>query len=448
MVMSMILATSASEIHRSRLYDCDTVPGSLPIDALSDVDGRMHYGRALSNLREALKQDVKPPEKLEALFITLWLMIDYENRFGSGKSAINVHMRGITTLLFNHVIPSLKNMGSLRIAPNPEDEESANLLPETDNQSPKTTESAESEKISNASAGFDQRLRSTTVPLFLLWTLYFCTPGALFCSPGLARIDANLFRLFLRTELDPQTATLTLPELFRISRQSPSRFWGKEYPATAHLDDLENLPGLTLYHQSHVIQFKITEQFKHGFIKGDSSCCWDQSSFKSLIDEIVTIADDHDTLLFSARAAPSCEIAGDGRRVMETIYWASITYYGTIVYFYLCFGSLIPTGYAEPRWLSCSDAVSQVLELALKLHRSRPRLMARITWPLFMAGIATSDRIYQDWVSIRLRELGRYGQNFTRVSHRFDEIIQGSDPFASGPGHPSDLQQMQEIAIS
>ncbi|KAI9933991.1 hypothetical protein MW887_005063 [Aspergillus wentii] len=352
----------------------------------------MHYGRALSNLREALKQDVKPPEKLEALFITLWLMIDYENRFGSGTSAINVHMRGITTLLFNHVIPSLKNMGSLRIAPNPEDEESANLLPETDNQSPKTTESAE--------------------------------------------------------KLDPQTATLTLPELFRISRQSPSRFWGKEYPATAHLDDLENLPGLTLYHQSHVIQFKITEQFKHGFIKGDSSCCWDQSSFKSLIDEIVTIADDHDTLLFSARAAPSCEIAGDGRRVMETIYWASITYYGTIVYFYLCFGSLIPTGYAEPRWLSCSDAVSQVLELALKLHRSRPRLMARITWPLFMAGIATSDRIYQDWVSIRLRELGRYGQNFTRVSHRFDEIIQGSDPFASGPGHPSDLQQMQEIAIS
>lgn len=75
-------------------------------------------------------------------------------------------------------------------------------------------------------------------------------------------------------------------------------------------------------------------------------------------------------------------------------------------------------------------AVSQVLELGLKLHRSRPRLMVRITWPLFLAGIATSDRIYQDWVSIRLRELGRYGQNYARISLRFDEIIRGSQPYA------------------
>lgn len=56
--------------------------------------------------------------------------------------------------------------------------------------------------------------------------------------------------------------------------------------------------------------------------------------------------------------------------------------------------------------------------------------MIRIAWPLFVAGIATSDRIYQDWVSIRLRELGRYGQNFTGVSKRFDEIIKGGDPMA------------------
>lgn len=56
--------------------------------------------------------------------------------------------------------------------------------------------------------------------------------------------------------------------------------------------------------------------------------------------------------------------------------------------------------------------------------------MVRTTWPLFMAGVATPDRIYQDWVSIRLRELGRYGQNYGRVSRRFDEIIRGSDLFA------------------
>jgi hypothetical protein len=54
--------------------------------------------------------------------------------------------------------------------------------------------------------------------------------------------------------------------------------------------------------------------------------------------------------------------------------------------------------------------------------------MVRIIWPLFLAGIATSDQIYQDWVAIQLRDLGRYGENYTRISRRFDELIQGSEP--------------------
>jgi hypothetical protein len=134
-------------------------------------------------------------------------------------------------------------------------------------------------------------------------------------------------------------------------------------------------------------------------------------------------------LLSSAKAAPSCDIVGDGRRVMEIIYWAAITYYSTIVYFHLCFDRLLPDKSLQTGLMSQEKAVSLVLELSLKLHRSRPHLMVRITWPLFMAGVATADRIYQDWVSIRLRELGRYGQNYSRVSRRFDDIIRGSDLF-------------------
>lgn len=118
---------------------------------------------------------------------------------------------------------------------------------------------------------------------------------------------------------------------------------------------------------------------------------------------------------------------------METIFWSAITYYGTVVYFHLCFEGLV-TG--RPKFqtynhsiLPVTTAVSLVLELSLKLHRSRPRLLVRITWSLFIAGIATSDRIYQDWVSIRLRELGRYGQNYARISRRFDEISHGGHSY-------------------
>ena len=118
---------------------------------------------------------------------------------------------------------------------------------------------------------------------------------------------------------------------------------------------------------------------------------------------------------------------------METIYWASITFYNTAIYFHLCFQDILnkfPATRVHNNLLSLNTAVSQVLELSLKLHRSRPRLVVRIIWPLFIAGIATTDQTYQDWVSIRLRELGRYGQNYTRISQRYDEIIQGGHPYA------------------
>lgn len=101
-----------------------------------------------------------------------------------------------------------------------------------------------------------------------------------------------------------------------------------------------------------------------------------------------------------------------------------------IIYFHLC---SLDSGLSDSNIeqyhniIGLQSAVSHVLDLSLKVYRSRPRLIARITWPLFIAGIATTDKIYQDWVSIRLNELGRYGQNYARISERFDEIIrQGS----------------------
>lgn len=50
--MSMILATTASDIHRLRLHDCDSTCVYPPASDPSDIDGRVHYGTALSRLRE------------------------------------------------------------------------------------------------------------------------------------------------------------------------------------------------------------------------------------------------------------------------------------------------------------------------------------------------------------------------------------------------------------
>lgn len=285
MAMSMMLASAAREIYRSKLYDMDNSLGHLPSSERSDMDGRVHYGRALSSLREALKQEVKSPQQIEAIFITLWLMIDYENRFGSGASAINIHIRGIETLLHNHILPLLQ----------------CHTLPAaiTDSQlSLQQTEapingSTLGEYARNADsatlappAGSIDGLGGTCVPLFLLWTLYFFTPAALFFGSETARLDTDIFRFFLQSET--RNTALSLPELYRLSRQSPSRFWGDGYPMSSRLDDLENLPGLTLYHRSHVVQFEITEMFKHS--SGPDISFGEGCSYQRIAKEINTLS--------------------------------------------------------------------------------------------------------------------------------------------------------------
>lgn len=305
MVMSMILASTAREVHRSRLYDQEALSisslnsGSGANNEPCELDGRMHYGRALSSLRQALRSGVKSPQKIEAIFITLWLMIDYENRFGSGAAAINIHIRGIESLLHNHVVPFLRGRAQQHYEHSGPLQESSPTLTfhngtssggqPADLISPTTGEQAAEANsrplISQPDSA--EGLGCTSVPLFLLWTLYFFTPAALFFGPTTGRLDSDIFHFFLGNDTD-ETIPLTLAELYRISRQSPSRFWGETYPMSARLDDMENLPALTLYHRSHVIQFKITEQFKRG---APTEATVDQvSPYQKIINEINVIA--------------------------------------------------------------------------------------------------------------------------------------------------------------
>lgn len=301
MVMSMILASTAREIHRSRLHDEDAPFMPFTDTENRELDGRQHYGRALSSLRYALKQDVKSPQKIEAIFITLWLMIDYENRFGNGATAINIHIRGIESLLHNHVVPLLQSSAQMSHGRNPQTFSMSRILQNNDTAARRTyvniqpapsdgniTQASQNMLDTGPSAPDSlQGLRCTSVPLFLLWTLYFFTPAALFFGPATTKLDTDIFQFFLRAESESATR-LTLSELYRISRQSAARFWGESYPISAQLDDMENLPGLTLYHRSHVVQFKITELFKQGeSTEVDSG---NQTPYENIVDEINIIA--------------------------------------------------------------------------------------------------------------------------------------------------------------
>ncbi|KAJ5151960.1 hypothetical protein N7492_010255 [Penicillium capsulatum] len=428
MVMSVMLASAAKEIRQSQLYDQEGL--SEPSNFACDLDGSMHYSRALSSLRRAITEGVSSPDKIEAIYVTLWMMIDYENRFGSETSAVNIHIQGVRSMLQNHVVPLLQSKESRRghAAISPADNQPMEPLQVDAPSSTQENTTALSVPPTSHSSSLKE-LKCTSVPLFFLWTLYFFTPGPLFAGQGSSKLDTDIFQFFFGAE-NHMSGPLTLPELYRISRQSPARFWGDSYPLSAQLDDVENLPGLTLYHRSHVVQFKTTELFKSGWPVNVAPET-EGFSYQWIINEIKTLAVEYDAVITSVRISPSCDTGDPNRRVLETNFWATITFYSSIVYFHLCFQDSIDHETATEirnSLMPLSAAVSQVLELSLKLHRSRPRVLVRITWPLFIAGIATSDHIYKDWVSIRLKELGRYGQNYSRISERFDEMTRECIP--------------------
>jgi hypothetical protein len=118
------------------------------------------------------------------------------------------------------------------------------------------------------------------------------------------------------------------------------------------------------------------------------------------------------------------DITTKSSRVYEMNLWASIHFYGVSVYWFLCFPSLSELCLSS-RKLFFDSAVTNLLEFCLKLYRFKPRLLMRIIWPLFVAGLATSDSIHQDWIEIRLREMSSFGANYAAVSSQFQEIIRG-----------------------
>jgi Fungal specific transcription factor domain len=68
-------------------------------------------------------------------------------------------------------------------------------------------------------------------------------------------------------------------------------------------------------------------------------------------------------------------------------------------------------------------AVQRILDLAVIVHECEGNdSLTRLSWPMFMAGIETSDRVHQNWLMERLQGLSGYGKNVVRA-HRLLEAV-------------------------
>ena len=94
-LMRMILAISASEMHRN------TNPSTSTITCDSHDVGLHHYNLAVRELSGLLaqKDDFDANRRMERLLATLLFMVDYEVKFGYSRHHLRLHLEGVRSLL-------------------------------------------------------------------------------------------------------------------------------------------------------------------------------------------------------------------------------------------------------------------------------------------------------------------------------------------------------------
>lgn len=113
-IMRMILALSASDMHRHGLVVRS--PGR----PTADDHGRYHYSLAVKEFRQLLETPRRQVsvEELEIIFATMFLMVTYEWQFGHSLRHLQLHLHGVRSLLESHPqLFRLKDINDVFVSP-------------------------------------------------------------------------------------------------------------------------------------------------------------------------------------------------------------------------------------------------------------------------------------------------------------------------------------------
>ncbi|RHZ44161.1 Zn(II)2Cys6 transcription factor, partial [Aspergillus thermomutatus] len=359
-IMRMILALSASDMHRSGLVVRS--PGR----PTAEDHARYHYGLAVKEFRQLLEtpnREVSQAE-LEMILATMFLMVTYEWQFGHCSRHLQLHLQGVRSLLESH--PELFQIKDVN-----------DVLLSMDAEQP------------------EEPFRVSFIPeQFLLWMLYIDVNSR---SVGLS---GSLFDYVLRSG----NPALHPDRLHRCARLWGRCFWGKQYPDQEVSDDMENYRALELLHEGMCLRHKTWQVLV------------DQTGFKdakSLFSEMMAIREKYSDLFITAKFAG----ATSPRRTLNTINMAVATFYAQLLFHRRLLYSTVPATALH------RQALTTILEISQKQCVADPRLLRRLHWPMLMAVIETEDLVARDWLRQRLSELREYHSEYIWANEIADDVL-------------------------
>ncbi|KAL4891482.1 Zn(II)2Cys6 transcription factor [Aspergillus ambiguus] len=365
-IMRMILALSASDMHRQGLVVRS--PGR----PSAEDHARFHYGHAVKEFRQLLespKRDISTTE-LEMIFATMFLMVTYEWQYGNCVHHLQLHLQGVRSLLESH--PELFQIKDVN-----------NVLLSMD-----------------AEQSDDSVPRVSFIPeQLLLWILYIDAS----CRP--MGITESLYDYVLRTG----NPALHPDRLHRCARLWSRCFWGKQYPDHQVSDDIENYRALELLHVGMTLRyrtFQLLTDESHADYEADT-----------LFNELMSVHDRYSDLFLTAKFAG----AASTRRTLNTINMAVSTFYAQL----LCHRRLL-----LPHQLPATihrHALTNIIEIVHKQYASDPHLLRRLHWPVVMALIETDDSVQREWLRLRLLELRDYHSECRWTNDIADQVLSRQD---------------------
>ncbi|OQE44135.1 hypothetical protein PENCOP_c002G04924 [Penicillium coprophilum] len=362
-IMRMILAISASDMHRNGLV------------TRSQDHGRYHYSQAVKEFRQLLETPRQVSlHDVETVFATVFLMIAWEWQFGHSVRHLQLHLQGVRSLLETHPqLFRIKDVNDMLFFPGIDtlDTDAANVT-----------------KIS-------------FIPeQFLLWILY---------------IDASCRPIGLTESLNDYVAQSGNPalqpdHLHRCARLWGRCYWGEKYPDEEIMDDIENYRALELLHAGFCLRhrtWKVLVEPAAGTAR----------STESLSREILGIREKFSDLFITSRFAGNVS----ARRTLNTIYMAVSTFYAQVLLHrrLLCVDTL-PLGIHQ-------QATAGIIDISQKQFLSDPNLLKRLHLPLLMAVIETDNVTHQRWLRQRLWELRNFHSEFAWAHDVAEQILAQQD---------------------
>ncbi|GAB1218042.1 hypothetical protein ATERTT37_007288 [Aspergillus terreus] len=365
-IMRMILALSASDMHRQGLVVRS--PGR----PTAEDHARFHYGHAVKEFRQLLespKRELSTTE-LEMIFATMFLMVTYEWQYGNCVHHLQLHLQGVRSLLESH--PELFQIKDV-----------TNVLLSMD-----------------AEHSDDSVPRVSFIPeQLLLWILYIDAS----CRP--MGITESLYDYVLNTG----NPALHPDRLHRCARLWARCFWGKQYPDHQVSDDMENYRALELLHVGFTLRYRTLKLLTDGAPS--------DREVDGLFKELMSIHDRYSDLFLTAKFSGPAST----RRTLNTINMGVATFYAQLL-----FHRRLLRPHQPPATVH-RHAVTNIIEITHKQYASDPQLLRRLHWPVVMAVIETDDPVQRDWLRLRLLELRDYHAEYRWANDIAEEVLARQD---------------------